>query len=76
MTTKGYAEQVRSWRQEKPLPLFPVRARPPAGARPARSLPAMTRRLTGDATAYLLVLTVAVVNAGIGLFALARHFAG
>ena len=75
MTTKAYAAQVRTWRPEKPLPLFPVRARPEP-ARPARSLPAMTRRLSGHATAYLLVLTAGVVNAGIGLFALAWHLAG
>ena len=76
MSTKAYAGQVRVWRQEKPLPLFAVRARPPERARPARSLAAMTRRLSGDATAYLLVLTAGIVNAGVGLFALARHFAG
>ena len=75
MNTKAYAEQARVWRQEKPLPLLPVRARPEP-ARPAWSLAAMTRRLSGDATAYLLVLTAGVADAGIGLFALAWHFAG
>ena len=72
MSTKAYAEQVRVWRQEKPLPLFSVIARP----EPAWGLAAMTRRLSGAATAYLLVLAAGVVNAGIGLFALAWHFAG
>ena len=75
MSTKAYAEQVRVWRQEKPLPLFSVIARPEP-ARPAWGLAAMTRRLSGAATAYLLVLAAGVVNAGIGLFALAWHFAG
>ena len=75
MSTKAYAEQVRAWRQEKPLPLFSVMARPEP-ARPAWGLAAMTRRLSGAATAYLLVLAAGVVNAGMGLFALAWHFAG
>ena len=33
MSTKAYAEQVRVWRQEEPLPLLPVMARAPARVR-------------------------------------------
>ena len=75
MSTKAYAEQVRVWRQEKPLPLFSVIARPEP-ARPAWGLAAMTRRLSGYATAYWLVLSAGLVNAGVGWFALAWHLAG
>ena len=74
MSTKAYAEQVRFYRQEEPLPLFPVRARAPARVRPARSLAAIMIRFTGYETAYGLLLGSAVVNAGIGLFVLAWHF--
>ena len=76
MSTKAYAEQVRFYRQEEPLPLFPVRAtRAPARVRPARSLAAIMFRLTtGYETAYGLLLGSAVVNAGVGLFVLAWHF--
>ena len=74
MSTKVYAEQVRVWRQEKPLPLLRVRARAPARVRPARSLAAIIFRLTGYQTVYGLLLCSGTMNAGVGLFVLAWHF--
>ena len=74
MSTKAYAEQVRFWLQEEPLPLLPVRARAPARVRPARRLAAIIFRLTGYQTVYGLLLCSGIVNAGVGLFVLAWHF--
>ena len=70
MSTKAYATQV-IWRpHEKLMPLLPVRAMP------ERARPSMTRRLSGYATAFWLVSALGMVDAGIGMFALAWHFAG
>ena len=74
MSTKAYAEQVRVFPQEEPLPLLPVMARAPAQVRPARSLAAIIIRLIGYRTVYGLLLCSGIVNAGVGLFVLAWHF--